>query len=258
MRYIYDAWGNFTESVNTSDPGDLAALALNPFRYRGYVYDFETGFYYLQSRYYDPETGRFINADGYVSTGQGFVGNNMFAYCGNDPGDMYDPDGKCSRFLGFLCKIDCRQASCPESKYYVSPKFIDPIGTYGNGKGYVYVVTEEQLPQIMVDIEDNVVVIVDKRTPDDDHHEPNMQIIDSYKITKKKQRDEIVQLMVDYNTANPVDPAWTRTKSSLLKEWRIHNIAYRFRIQPKSTKDCDFDNGDEGKGLWDFIVERWF
>ena len=41
---------------------------MNPFRYRGYYYDNETGFYYLQSRYYDPSTGRFINADGYVST----------------------------------------------------------------------------------------------------------------------------------------------------------------------------------------------
>ena len=78
VRYTYDAWGNFTESVNTSDPGALAALALNPFRYRGYVYDYETGFYYLQSRYYDPETGRFISADSYVSTGTGLLGCNMF------------------------------------------------------------------------------------------------------------------------------------------------------------------------------------
>ena len=57
----------------------------NPLRYRGYVYDNETQLYYLQSRYYDPEIGRFINADGYTSTGQGFTGNNMFAYCGNNP-----------------------------------------------------------------------------------------------------------------------------------------------------------------------------
>lgn len=45
----------------------------------------DTGFYYLNARYYDPETGRFINADGYASTGQGFVGSNMFAYCNNNP-----------------------------------------------------------------------------------------------------------------------------------------------------------------------------
>jgi RHS repeat-associated protein len=58
---------------------------LNPLRYRGYVYDTETGFYYLQSRYYDPQIGRFLNADAYASTGQGLLGNNMFAYCLNNP-----------------------------------------------------------------------------------------------------------------------------------------------------------------------------
>jgi len=54
----------------------------------------ETGFYYLQSRYYDPETGRFINADGLVSTGQGLGGTNMFAYCGNNPINFCDPTGE--------------------------------------------------------------------------------------------------------------------------------------------------------------------
>ena len=66
---------------------------INPIRYRGYYYDSETGLYYLKSRYYDPETGRFINADGYASTGQGVLGNNMFAYCNNNPVMYSDPSG---------------------------------------------------------------------------------------------------------------------------------------------------------------------
>ncbi len=66
----------------------------NPLRYRGYYYDRETGFYYLNSRYYDPKIGRFINADSYVSTGQGIVGYNMFAYCGNNPVNASDPMGE--------------------------------------------------------------------------------------------------------------------------------------------------------------------
>ena len=66
---------------------------LNPIRYRGYFYDTETGFYYLNSRYYDPEIGRFINADGYVSTGQSFLGYNMFAYCNNNPVNLVDTSG---------------------------------------------------------------------------------------------------------------------------------------------------------------------
>jgi len=59
--------------------------AVNPLQYRGYYHDSETGFYYLQSRYYDPEICRFINADSYASTGQSYLGYNTFAYCGNDP-----------------------------------------------------------------------------------------------------------------------------------------------------------------------------
>ena len=78
----YDAWGNAT--VVYADgilSTDMAMLRIyNPFRYRGYYYDVETGLYYLQSRYYNPEWGRFINADAYISTGQGLIGNNMFAY----------------------------------------------------------------------------------------------------------------------------------------------------------------------------------
>ena len=72
----------------------------NPLRYRGYVYDAETGFYYLNSRYYNPTWGRFINADGFVSTGQGISGDNMFAYCGNNPVNRYDPSG--NAFLGIM------------------------------------------------------------------------------------------------------------------------------------------------------------
>ncbi len=58
---------------------------MNPIRYRGYYYDTHTGLYYLQSRYYDPEMGRFISPDCYVSTGQGLLGNNMYIYCNNNP-----------------------------------------------------------------------------------------------------------------------------------------------------------------------------
>ena len=84
--YEYDAWGNIVSSS-----GRLAEI--NPLRYRGYYYDNETGFYYLQSRYYDPANRRFINADSYASTGQGFVGTNMFAYCNNSPVFLVDSYG---------------------------------------------------------------------------------------------------------------------------------------------------------------------
>ena len=64
-----------------------------PLRYRSYFYDTETGFYWLNTRYYDPAIGRFINADSYASTGQGVLGHNMFAYCGNNPANRIDSEG---------------------------------------------------------------------------------------------------------------------------------------------------------------------
>ena len=89
-HYTYDAWGYILSSG-----GNLAAV--NPLRYRGYYYDNETGFYYLQSRYYDPANRRFISADVYASTGQGFLGTNMFAYCNNKPIINSDPSGHALR-----------------------------------------------------------------------------------------------------------------------------------------------------------------
>ena len=85
-QYTYDAWGNvLTQSGSLAD--------VNPLRYRGYYCDTETGFYYLQSRYYDPVVKRFLNADSLASTGQGFTGFNMFAYCMNSPVTRIDEAG---------------------------------------------------------------------------------------------------------------------------------------------------------------------
>ena len=84
--YLYDPFGKVLSSSGTM-------AEINPLRYRGYYQDSETGFYYLQSRYYDPAICRFINADSYASTGQGLVGYNAFAYCGNSPINKVDSSG---------------------------------------------------------------------------------------------------------------------------------------------------------------------
>ena len=91
VTYTYDAWGNVTTSY--SNGGASTAARYNPFRYRGYYYDTETGFYYLNSRYYDPAVGRFLNADGYINANGDLIGYNMFAYCGNNSVNMVDDDG---------------------------------------------------------------------------------------------------------------------------------------------------------------------
>ena len=91
VEYGYDAWG-----YPISKTGSLAATigTLNPFRYRGYVYDEETGLYYLRSRYYNPSWKRFMNADALVSNGKGLLGKNVFTYCNNCPVAQSDPTGQ--------------------------------------------------------------------------------------------------------------------------------------------------------------------
>ena len=91
--YDYDAWGNCT----VYDSSDAAIGDLNPLRYRGYYYDAETGFYYLQSRYYDFANCRFINADGLFA--DSFIGTNLFAYCMNNPVNMSDHTGHWPQWL---------------------------------------------------------------------------------------------------------------------------------------------------------------
>jgi len=94
VGFRYNAWGTFnTDKANTTVCTDLF-LRASLFRYRGYIYDYETNFYYLQSRYYDPEIGRFINADDISYLGDGTpISYNLFSYCGNNPVMGYDPTG---------------------------------------------------------------------------------------------------------------------------------------------------------------------
>jgi len=89
VSYTYDAWGNFTITVSSgvTTLERLIVREYNPFHYRSYYFDAETEWYYLQSRYYNPEWGRFINADGLAVLGvcDELRGYNLFAYCANNP-----------------------------------------------------------------------------------------------------------------------------------------------------------------------------
>lgn len=88
VEYKYDAWGNQFATGNST----LASI--NPFRYRSYYFDTETGLYYLQTRYYDPETGRFLNIDSLdYADPETINGLNLYAYCGNNPVMNTDPEG---------------------------------------------------------------------------------------------------------------------------------------------------------------------
>ena len=96
VQYKYDAWGNHTVTdANGNAITDANHIGnLNPFRYRGYYFDCETGFYFLQSRYYDPEVGRFLNMDSIeYANPESVNGINLYSYCINDPVNYIDPWG---------------------------------------------------------------------------------------------------------------------------------------------------------------------
>ena len=93
VRYQYNSWGKVT---STQDTSGVSLATLNPFRYRKYVYDPETGLYCLGSRYYDPEVGRFVNADDFETLTyqmDSVQGKNLYQYCFNNPINMQDEDG---------------------------------------------------------------------------------------------------------------------------------------------------------------------
>ena len=122
VKYTYDAWGRL---ISTDDDTNINLGEINPLRYRGYIYDQETGLYYLQSRYYNPTWGRFLNADAFVSTGKStglspdggaltkpFENSNIFSFCRKRAGIP----------MHFLAKLCLRKERCFLRKVSLSKK----------------------------------------------------------------------------------------------------------------------------------------
>ena len=143
--YTYDAWGNIlsVKNVYGNEITSSTNIAnLQSLKYRGYVYDYESGLYYLQSRYYDPVTHRFINADGLVSTGTGVLGFNMFAYCDDNPIVLMD-DGGDRPTAGTSLKdesYDDRHISCAHMAGRNIPDLNDnTTASYSDGAAFISV-----------------------------------------------------------------------------------------------------------------------
>ena len=120
-----------TSNTNSSFIGNI-----NPFRYRGYYYDTETGFYYLQTRYYDPEIMRFINADNYelVSQLAGSKELNMYAYCNNNPVMYTDETGEgilTALLIGFVVGAGVSAISQTLTKGEINPLQVVVDGAFG-------------------------------------------------------------------------------------------------------------------------------
>ena len=140
-KYAYDAYGvgKVMSSGGTVNTDKDFIGNINPFRYRGYYYDVETKLYYLQSRYYDPSVGRFINADSLEYLDPTEVGGlNLYAYCGCDPINYYDPTGtfilaltSSAIFFGYLALVGVTVTGVLywESKTHAIGNLVDDIGS---------------------------------------------------------------------------------------------------------------------------------
>ena len=145
-KYTYDPWG-YIVSITDGEGNNIAGNAnhianINPLRYRGYMYDTETGLYYLQSRYYDPATGRFINADApeMLGANETVLSYNLYAYCENNPVNMVDYTGEIPQWIvtGVIRLAITRRAGLYGWAWYYSAK--RTISAAGNAflayKGY--------------------------------------------------------------------------------------------------------------------------
>lgn len=101
VTYKYDAWGSICDITDTSGVWGIGTM--NPFRYHGYIYDDETGLYYLKSRYYDPITGRFLNSDFIVE--KYLLNSNVFSFCRNNSINRIDENGTASSKLKYPGEI---------------------------------------------------------------------------------------------------------------------------------------------------------
>lgn len=91
----------------------------------------------------------------------------------------------------------------------------------------------------------------------DDRHtgNPSFRVFDSYRIRRNSLKREILRAMIDYNAANPSEPAWQRTEDNLVLEWMEHNFAYRVGFLRSRAQNVDLDNHAEGKGALGYFIK---
>ena len=223
--YTYDAWGNVTETV-LSQSGTHYYARYNPFRYRGYYYDTETGLYYLQSRYYNPEWGRFLNADGYVSTGTGMLGYNMFAYCNNNPIMFTDPTGDFPWLvIGIIVAVVAAVVAIPTTVNHIVnavnySKIDDELqDSYTEEEGI------EEIEKTLSEYDGCKVYL----------NESGIKIENSYKVNSRYDRQKVSEIL---NRMGITD----REYDNMSAEWLGHNVTYWVvPFTRDSTKSVDLE-----------------
>ena len=232
---------------------DNSIAAKNPFTYRGYYYDSDIRLYYLQTRYYDSVTGRFINADGYVSTGQGMLGNNMYAYCNNNPVMFTDPTGELPRWA-----IACIVVAAVVVTAAVTTAAVIISNHVKNSN--IESDIEDQLQESYTEDEAAKAIkdITGKNVKfyDDDKGQRIAQIENSFYVMSKSER--IYAAAVLSRTQG-----FERSTASIAAEWRVHNVAYvisfgtsssAMHVDIESKKEDDFI---VRAAIFTFLIMGW-
>lgn len=223
----------------------LNIATINPIRYRGYYYDNDLGLYYLQSRYYDATIGRFINADGYITTGQGILSHNMYAYCSNNPVMYSDPSGE-SALLGLFIAYVVVATGIVIAGAICAEEANNNRENQSNYKGIDQELKENYTVESATDACND---IVDKYSTDDAEvsvklTDKGIHIENSYLVSSKYDRQKISEIWSRTNATN-------RSYDSLSAEWKFHNDLYN--ILPKSKWKTQAQHAD-----LDYVRDRRF
>ena len=138
-------------------------------------------------------------------------------------------------------KTAAPDASGPENALHAAP-----LATGGT----LYIVYKEALERARPRLEPGDVLVLDDRRTGN----PSFQIRDSHAVKSGARKREILQAIVDYDANGPTDPPWRRSMDSLLREWKLHNLAFLLHVYRRSARDVDLDNRDEGKGYLHFFL----
>ena len=232
LTYKYVVYGH--TQIKTVNGGRNTPVEYNPFMYRGYYYDADLDLYYLQSRYYDHITGRFISPDKYVSTGQGLIGHNMYAYCANDPINYKDETGEF--FIAVIASLFTvneilemanenvetqeAQADKDTKDSYTQDEAIKEINDILNS----YQETNE--PQSNVSFENG-----------------NVKIYNSYQVRG-------YDIMLISTIISKTEDFTDRTPRNLAAEWVAHNFYYNKIKKSESSRDADLNSN--------FSDNKWY
>lgn len=240
VLYQYDAWGRVTYGLDATDFG---LIAINPIMYRSYYVDLEMGMfmYYLNSRYYMADWGRFVSADSYVQTGQGMLDKNMFAYCANNPVKYCDVTGEA---FGLVILFTAAVVTVAKAVVTVAANHVEnALNKKSIEKEIKSNYTQEEAKTEIDNVLNkysgynaSVSVKFDSR---------GVEITNSYLVNSKYDRQKVSMII------SRTEDFTERQYDNLSAEWNYHNIMYDLSINDSisnSAKDAYLDfEGDARK-----------